>query len=176
MSSRFGVICIRARIRRVLLLCANGSQVAGANIAVAEDRGQSVLQHRQIIYCMSQLDQAVARCLSRGFHRYTTSSPRPHHRSTRLTRWRGGGIGASRRLPSGRDRQPIRDTSQLGSGASDHAAPDSVLRVVEANPPRCRFGCPTGKPDKILAGRKMSAQSFLKSQKPQAIAGDALCP
>jgi uncharacterized protein len=46
-------------------------QVVHANIAVADDRGRIAFQRGPIVYCMEQLDQAVAASETEGFARYT---------------------------------------------------------------------------------------------------------
>jgi DUF1680 family protein len=46
-------------------------QALHANLAVTDDRGRIAFQRGPIVYCMEQLDQAVAATDTEGFPRYT---------------------------------------------------------------------------------------------------------
>jgi DUF1680 family protein len=46
-------------------------QAVHANLAVADDRGRVAFQRGPLVYCMEQLDQAVAATETQGFPRYT---------------------------------------------------------------------------------------------------------
>jgi DUF1680 family protein len=171
-------------------------QALHANLAVTDDRGRIAFQRGPIVYCMEQLDQAVAATDAKAFHatlrnsQRTTATPyQPELLEGVVVLEHPGAwlpAGARRPLPShvAQPASPLRRR---------RCALFLTMRGRIANSPRCRCGYPTGRPDggapaaRILVGAKGCSEQFSCRCKPekaipksrkltQAIAGDAACP
>jgi hypothetical protein len=123
-------------------------QALHANLTVADDRGRVAFQPWTVVYCMEQLDQAVAASDTEGFARYVSQpsgSTAAHYQAELLEHpWDRAARGAWEPLPA--------HSGACEGWPCDDAAADSLLCVVESPTLLpCRCGCRAGRLDPMTA-------------------------
>jgi uncharacterized protein len=125
-------------------------QALHANLAVTDDPGRIAFQRGPIVYCMEQLEQALASADPQDFPRYTaqlSESTITHYQSDLLE-----GVVVLQHLGAWLPAQP----SNLYHVAEPESEPGrpTTLRLIPCyalspvNSPPCRSGSPTGRPDR----------------------------